>query len=176
MTRQFLWEQANAQAASAATPEDYAKAAATYERLVADGVVDAGLFVNLGNVWVLAGESVKATAAFARAERYRGSSPETRQGMLAAMARQTGRAQADLPWSRTAFFWHYSLPCNARATVALYGWALFWAGVFMRLLRRERKRHGALHSLSETGMVIGGLMTLVFAVSVAVTVLQEVVK
>ena len=167
-TRQFLWEQANAQAAVAASPEDYAKAAATYTRLVADGAVNADLFINLGAVQVLAGDTLNATAAFERAERYRGSSPEIRQGLLAA------RGQADLSWFRTAFFWHYSLPCNARALVALSGWALFWAGLFFRLLQRDRKRHGAVRSLSETGMLIGGLMTAVFLVSVLITFCQEV--
>ena len=175
-TRQFLWEQANAQAAAAERPEDYAKAATTYERLVADGVVNADLFLNLGGVYVLAGDAAKATAAFERAERYRGSSPETRQGMLAATAKKTGRAQTDLPWFRTAFFWHFSLPCNARALVALYGWSLCWMGLFCRLLRSDRKRHGALQSLSETGMVIGGLLLAVFGVSVLITFAQEFLK
>ena len=164
------------QAAEAVQPEDYAKAAATYERLVADGVVNADLFLNLGSVYVLAGDVVKAAAAFERAEYYRGSSPESRQGLLAVMAKQTGRAQADLPWFRTAFFWHFSLPCNARAVVALYGWSLCWMGLFCRLLRKDRKQHGALHSLSETGMVIGGLLMLVFAVSVLITLGQEFLK
>ena len=173
-TRQFLWEQANAQAAAAVKPEDYAKAAATYERLVADGVVNADLFINLGGAYVLAGDAVKATAAFERAERYRGSSPGTRQGLLAAMARQTGRTQADLPWFRTAFFWHFTLPCNARALVALSGWSLFWVGFFFKQLRRDRKRHGAVQSLSETAMLIGGLMALVFAVSTLITLCREI--
>jgi tetratricopeptide (TPR) repeat protein len=172
-TRQFLREQANTQAAIAVKPEDYAKAAATYERLVADGVVSADLFVNLGNVYVLAGDARKSIAAFERAERYSGSSPETRQGLLAAMSRQTGQAQTDLPWFRTAFFWHFSLPCSVRTTVALYGWSLFWMGMFVRLLRRDRKRHGAAQSLSETGMLIGGLMALVFATSTLITVWHE---
>jgi len=67
------------------------------------------------------------------------------------------------------------MPCNTRVLVALSGWSLFWFGLFSRLLRRDRKRHGTLHSLSETGMLIGGLMALVFAVSVVVTVAQEFV-
>jgi tetratricopeptide (TPR) repeat protein len=175
-TRQFLWEQANTQAASAAKPEDYAKAAATYERLVADGVVNAGLFANLGAAHALAGDAKKAKAAFERAERYRGATPETRQGLLAAMSLQAGSPQTDLPWFRTAFFWHFTLPCNARALVALIGWSLFWAGLFFRLLRKDRKRHGTVQSLSETGMLIGGLMTLVFTVSALITVWQEMVR
>ena len=175
VTRQFLWEQANMQAAAAEKPEDYAKAAATYERLVADGVVNASVFVNLGAVYVLSGDSVKAAAAFERAERYRGRSPETQQGLLAVAAKQTGRAQAELPWFRTAFFWHFSLPCNARVLAMLSAWALFWAGLFFKLVRRGR-RHGAAQSLSEAGMLIGGLMALVFAASVLVTVWQEFLR
>ncbi|NLC80407.1 MAG: hypothetical protein GX748_04420, partial [Lentisphaerae bacterium] len=113
--RAFLWEQAGAQAAAATTPEGYLQAAATYNRLVADGVRNGPLFQNLGSVLVMAGDGANAAAAFARAERYLGATPETRQGLAAAIALQTGRAQADLPWSRTAFFWHYAFPCSVRA-------------------------------------------------------------
>ena len=41
--RAFLWEQAGAQAAAATTPDAYLQAAATYNRLVADGVQRAAL-------------------------------------------------------------------------------------------------------------------------------------
>lgn len=172
----FLWEQAHAQAACAVKPEDYAKAAATYQRLASDGVVSAALFMNLGSTWVMAGEGARAVAAFARAERYVGITPETRQGMLAALSKQTGRQQVDLPWSRTAFFWHFAFPCQVRAWAALTGWSLFWFGMFLWLLIRKRRVQGPWKSLAETGMWVGGLVTVVFGASVSVTFLQELVK
>jgi len=172
-TRAFLWEQANAQAASAAKPEAYLKAANTYNRLVADGVCNASLFINLGNTLVMAGDGANAAAAFARAERYVGATPETRQGLTAATELQTGRKQADLPWFRTAFFWHYTFPCSMRAFVALCGWALFWAGVFGHILFSHRRAHSFLRSLSETCMLVGGLIAVVFASSTLLTLANE---
>lgn len=172
-TRQFLWEQANTLAASASKPEAYAKVADTYERLVADGVVTAPLLMNLGSAQVLAGDYTKAIASFTRAERYVGTTPEIKQGLLAAFSKQAGQQQTQLPWVRTALFWHYSLPCQMRTWIALGGWLLFWGGLFLRLLVRHHPVH-ALASLSGTGMFVGGVTTLIFATSVIVTVLLEV--
>ena len=172
-TRAFLWEQANAQAASASKPEAYLKAANTYNRLVADGVCNGALFINLGNTLVMAGDGANAAAAFARAERYEGSTPESRQGLTAAAELQTGRKQADLPWFRAAFFWHYALPCPMRALAALGGWTLFWFGVLCRILFKHRRAHTFLRSLSETSMLTGGLIAVVFAASTLMTLLHE---
>ena len=171
----FIWEQANAQAAAANVSEDYLKAAATYNRLVADDIRNGALFMNLGNTLVMAGDGANAAAAFARAERHLGATPETRQGFAAALSLQTGRARVDLPWSRTAFFWHYALPCSVRAYTALGGWTLFWLGVFCHILRRGRhpSRSSALRSLAETCALTGGLIAVVFAASTLVTLAHE---
>jgi len=171
--RTFLWEQANAQAASATKPEQYLKAANTYNRLVADGVRNGPLFLNLGNTLVMAGDGANAAAAFARAERHLGATPETRQGLAAALALQSGRTRADLPWSRTAFFWHFAFPCTMRVLTALGGWTLFWAGVLFRIGLKRRKGHAFLRSLSETCMLTGGLFAVVFAASTLVTLTHE---
>ncbi|HRR32904.1 MAG TPA: hypothetical protein P5026_02285 [Kiritimatiellia bacterium] len=171
--RTFLWEQASAQAAAATKPEAFLQAANTYNRLVADGVRDGPLFQNLGSVLVMAGDGANAAAAFARAERYLGATPETRQGLAAAIALQTGRSQADLPWSRTAFFWHYAFPCPVRATTALVGWSLFWLGVFCRLLYRRGLGRAFLRSLAETCLLTGGLIAVIFAASTLMTLAHE---
>ncbi|MEI6645030.1 MAG: hypothetical protein WCP12_03220 [bacterium] len=171
-TRQFLWEQANTQAASAAKPEDYTKAATTYNRLLAEGVITAPLLLNLGSVQVLSGDTTKAVAAFSRAERYVGTTPEIRQGLLAAFSKQTGQQQKELPWIRSALFWHFSLPCQTRTQIALVGWLFFWGGLLVRRMMKHRKIH-ALESLAETGIFVGGVTTLIFAASVISTVLQE---
>ena len=173
-TRQFLWEQANTQAASATKAEDYAKAAATYNRLLADGVVTAPLLMNLASVQVMTGEGAQAVALFTRAERYVGTTPEVRQGLLAAFSNQTGQQKNELPWIRTALFWHYSIPCQMRTRIALVGWLFFWGGLLVRLIMRHRKIH-ALASMYETGMFVGGITALIFAASVITTVLQEMI-
>lgn len=171
--RAFLWEQANTQAAAASKPEEHLKAANTYNRLVADGVRNGPLFLNLGGALVMAGDGANAAAAFARAERHLGATPETRQGLAAALALQSGRAHADLPWSRTAFFWHYAFPCPMRVLTALAGWTLFWIGVFCRILLKRRRGHALLRSLSETCMLTGGLIAAVFAASTLMTLANE---
>lgn len=171
--RAFLWEQANAQAATASVPEDYLKAANTYSRLVAEGARNGPLFLNLGSALVMAGDGANAAAAFARAERHLGATPEARQGLAAAIALQSGREQSDLPWSRTAFFWHFGFPCPMRALTALGGWSLFWAGVICRILFRRRSEHTPLRSLAEACMLAGGLIALVFSASTLTTVTQE---
>ncbi len=172
-TRAFLWEQANTQAAAADRPEAYLKAAQTYNRLVNDGVSNGTLFSNLGAALVLAGDGANAAAAFERAERHLGATPETRQGLSAALALQAGRPHADLPWSRTALFWHYGLPCETRAWAALAGWTLFWLGALCRTHRRARATHATLRSLSDTGLLAGGLLALAFSASTAATLLLE---
>jgi hypothetical protein len=171
--RAFLWEQANTLASSAQKPDDYLKAAKVYNRLVADGVRNGALFSNLGAALVLAGDGANAAAAFARAERHLGATPETRQGLAAAAALQAGRSRADLPWSRTAFFWHFALPCDLRAWAALAGWSIFWLGATARVLRRGRAAHSALRSFADTCLLTGGLIGLLFGASVATTLAQE---
>jgi len=171
-TQQFLWEQANAQACSANKPEEFAKAAKTYERLLAEGVVTAPLLLNLGSTYVMAGEPIKAMSTFLRAERYVGSTPEIKQGLLAALAKQSGDQRKELSWIRTALFWHYSLPCQMRSWIALGAWTLFWIGLFLRLLMRHHNIH-TLISLSETARFVGGLLAVGFGASVIVTLLQE---
>jgi hypothetical protein len=172
-TRQFLWEQANAQACSANKPDEFAKAASTYERLLAEGVITAPLLMNLGSTYVMAGDSTKAMNAFLRAERYAGSTPEVKQGLLSALSKQSAQQHKEMPWVRTALFWHYSLPCQMRVWIGLVAWTLFWGGFFLRLLMRHHNIH-TLASLSETGMFVGGVTAVIFAASVMVTVLQEV--
>ena len=171
--RAFLWEQANSQTAAANKPEAYLKAANTYNRLVADGARNGPLFLNLGSALIMAGDGVNAAAAFARAERHLGATPESRQGIAAALALQSGRLREDLPWSRAAFFWHYAFPCPIRALTALGGWTLFWLGVFLRIGFKRRKSHSFPRSLSETCMLTGGLIAVVFAASTFITLAHE---
>ena len=168
----FIWEQANAQAASASKPEAYIESAKSYNRLVANGVKNGPLFLNLGSVLVMGGDGVNAIAAFNRAERYMGATPESRQGLALALALKSGESHVALPWSRTAFFWHYLFPCQVRVLAMLCGWTLLWLGLFFLILLK-RKRGMIRRSLAETCLVTGALVFLVFGASVAVTWTQE---
>lgn len=171
--RRFLWDQANAQTAAASTPEEYRRAAETYGRLVADGVGNGPLFLNLGTALAMGEDGRGALAAFNRAERHTGATPETRRGIAAALALKEGRSRADLPWSRTAFFWHTLFPCQVRVTAALFGWLLLWLGLFFRILFRRRGRPVFCKSLSEACLTVGALLFLAFGASSAVTWFQE---
>jgi len=172
-TRAFLWEQANTQAATAVKPDDFLRAAKTYNRMIADGTCSGVLFLNLGSSLVMAGDGASAAATFARAERFLGATPETRQGLTSAIALQAGHTHADLPWSRTAFFWHYDFPCSVRVFAALTGWGLLWFGVLCRILFKRQGPHTLTRSLSETCILTGCLIALVFSASALVTIAQE---
>lgn len=170
---QFIWEQANAQAATAVNPQDFLAAAQAYNRLINDGVVTAPLLLNLGSALLLAGDGHNAGAAFQRAERLMGATPESRQGLQAALALREGSSQAELPWFRTAFFWHFNMPLALRLKVALGGWLLLWLGVPGCLFWRRRARGLWGRSLSEALVVSGVLLTLVFGASATVSLVDE---
>lgn len=170
---QFLWEQANAQSMGAAQPEEYLRAATTYNRLVLGGVRNGALLCNLGGALVMGGDGVNAEAAFERAERYLGTTPEIRQGLTAARSLRHGTRWTEQPWSRVAFFWHYAPSCHARALAALAGWTIVWLGVLLRFPLRREGRHLLCRSLSEACFLSGGLLFAVFTASVTMTIIHE---
>lgn len=172
-TRNFLWEQANMQAASATTPAGYAKALDTYQRLIREGTIQGKLFINQGNTAILNNDPQLALRAFARAERYLGLTPEIKQGMLAARSRQANHEQKELPWSHAAFFWHYAFPCETRAYAFLVGWSIFWFGLLLLFIFRKAKKASALLSFAETCILAGGFLSFIFLASVVITLLQE---
>lgn len=169
----FVWEQANAQMAAATTPEEFMVTANSYNRLIMEGVFNGRVFSNLGTALVMAGDGINAEAAFKRAERFLGATPETRQGLKAALSLKEGRGNIDLPWSRTAFFWHYALPCKVRAFMAMSGWALLWVGVLCAIWVRRWGGYLWIRSLSETCLVTGGLIALLFSASTLLTLAHE---
>lgn len=172
-TRDFLWEQANMQAASATTPADYTKALDTYQRLIREGTIQGKLFINQGNTAILSNDPQSALHAFARAERYLGLTPEIKQGMLAALSRQANHEQNELPWSHAAFFWHYAFPCETRAYAFFVGWSILWLGLLLLFTFRKTKKATALLSFADTCILAGGFLSFIFLASVIVTLLQE---
>jgi len=171
----FIWDQANTQMIHAAHPDDYLKAAQSYSRLLQNGVVNAPLLINLGTALTLGGDTRHARAAFERAELYSGTTPEIRNGLIAALTRQKESTGAELPWHRTAFFWHYGIPARLRIIIALCGWSLLWTGILFYSFRK-RSRHRPLQlilTLAETCMIAGSLIFLIFAASSVFTLLQE---
>ncbi len=177
--RGFAWERANARLASARTPSDFLDAARAYNRLVRDGDTRGAVFYNLGTALLLAGDAPNAVAALVRAERHLGSTPASRANLRLAYSlleappasdaspHTTLRAfppPAPLPWTHTAFFWHYEFPCRHRAAAAAVGWALVFAALLIRLIRPAAARP----------LLCAGLFLFaIFGASAAVTLLQE---
>ena len=182
-TTRFLWEEANARMATAKTSDDYLAAARTYNRLVQEGIRNGPLFFNLGTALLLAGDAHNAVAALLRAERFEGCTADIRTNLRLAIAASTGHPDADLPWSRVAFFWHFDHPLRIRLLVALGGWSLLWLGLLLRLLTRDRTAvapdmapSGAavqVRALAGSCLFFGTLLGVVFGASVAVSLLQE---
>ncbi len=174
VSRQFLWEQANAAMAAAARPEEFLAAARTYDRLVRDGALNGPLFFNLGTALLLAGDGAHAEAALLRAERYSGTTPDILANLRLARALRRGQPDAPLPWTRMAFFWHYGVAGRTRVYLAAAAWWLLWLGL---LLRRPRLSAGARlrppHPVAGSLVLLGGFFSLVFGISVAVTCLHE---
>ena len=121
--RRFIWEQGNAQAASAWSPAEFREAEKSYLRLVNDGMTSPEVYLNLGAIAVLARDSVTARRAFLAAERITGTTPEIEAGLAA--VRRLGQEPAQ-DWKRLVFKWHYALPYQTRLDFAVYGWCFFW--------------------------------------------------
>ena len=171
----FIWDQANTQMIHAEKSDDYLEAAQSYNRLLQDGVVNAPLLNNLGTALTMGGDSLNARAAFERAEHYSGTTPEIKNGLIAALARQTATTSVELPWYRTAFFWHYEIPANRRIIIALFGWSLLWTGTLLYLLRKRyiNKALQFILTFSESCMITGAVIFLIFSASSILTLLQE---
>jgi hypothetical protein len=178
-SRAFGWERANARISTARAHGDFLEAARTYNRLVLDGDTRGALFYNLGTALLLAGDAPNAIAALDRAERRLGATPATRAnlrlayGLLDAPPSTDDAPQAlplvlappsPLPWTHTAFFWHYEFPCRHRAGAAAVGWVILFAGLFIRLFRPAAARP----------LVWAGLcLFAIYGTSTAITLLQE---
>lgn len=133
--RAFLWQQANTAMGAARTPADFAAAAGLYAELAAAGARSGALFQNEGTALLLAGRHDAAVRSILRAERYAGARPELARNLREAAA-GAGDPAAALPWYRVPLFWHYGLPCAARALVAAAAFSMLWVAGAVRLLGR----------------------------------------
>lgn len=174
-TDRFLWDQANTQITHASTPEEFLQAAETYKRLLDDDIVNPALLNNLGCALTMGGDYANAQRAFERAERYSGTTPETSEGVAAAISRRDQSERAELPWYDTAFFWHFRLPTRLRILTALAGWSLLWTGLLFYILRKRHtyKTLSMFLTLSETFLITGAMIFLLFGASSLFSIIQE---
>jgi len=182
-TARFLWDQANTTLSSAKTPEDYLTAAHAYNRLVVqEGVRNGPLFFNLGTALLLAGDGNNAVDALIRAERFDGCTTDIRTNLRLAIALKSERQDADLPWSRVAFFWHFNIPLRIRLLIACGGWMTVFIALFLRLLANNscpKKTNSSaaagarLQTAAGSCLFAGVLLLVIFGSSAVVSLLQE---
>ncbi len=174
-TDRFLWDQANTQMTHATTPKEFLKAAKIYQRLLADEVVNPAILNNLGCALTMGRDYANAQRAFERAERYSGTTLETKEGVTAAISRRHNSEKTEVPWYKSAFFWHFRLPAHLRILTALAGWSMLWIGILFCILRRQRAKNtlNIFLTLSETFMITGGFIFLFFGASSLFSLIQE---
>lgn len=136
--RAFLWDKANAVAASAQHPEDYLVAAETYRELADMGVRNGPLFYNMGTALLHAGQYENAVDALLRAERYLGGQSDVARNLKIAMARNAGHGEHTAQWHRTMLFWHFKLSAPVRTASTAIAFSLFWIFMALRTLGAAR--------------------------------------
>ena len=136
--RTFIWNEANAIMAAATKPDDFRRAAQTYQKLTDAGVRNGPLFYNLGTALLQAGQYANALDALARAERYLGRQPDIRRNMSIALARKQKTPRVEWPWYRILLFWHFNLSGATRTVIAVAAFTLFWLALTLRRLGLRR--------------------------------------
>ncbi len=163
--RAFMWNEANAIAASAREPEDYLAAARAYQELLDRGVRNGPVLYNMGTALLNAGDNANAAAVLLRAERYMGRNPELAHNLSIAFARAEKEKGSGSPWYRTALFWHFRLSAPSRTAVAALAFFMFWLFHAARALGGKR--------WTKYPIAICALIFIVFGTSVATSVHQE---
>ena len=101
----------------AASPDDFAHAAAAYQEIVDSGFASGNVYYNLGNAWLQADETGRAIAAYRQALRIMPRDPYLSANLKLAL-RQSGReTNADASVWDYVFFWQDSLSISEKAMV-----------------------------------------------------------
>lgn len=164
--RTFIWDEAQACMAAAKTPEDYRRAAQTYQKLVNDGVYNGPLFYNLGTALLQASELDPAIAALQHAEQFLGAQHDIRQNLKIAMARKSDNETAPWPWYRLVMSWHFYLSAAARMIVVTIAFSIFWAVLALRL-------HAIKHVWLNAILIMAAVVVILFGSSVITTWQQD---
>ena len=138
MSRQFIWEQANARMSCAHEETEFLAAARIYERLVDSGVRNGHLFFNLGTALMKGGAHQEAVDVLLRAERYTGANVDIRRNLEICVSTLDKGESFSLPWYRPILFWHYNLPASARMSVAAIAFSGLWLALLLHALGISR--------------------------------------
>jgi len=133
------WSEALHRASEAYAAGRYAAAVKLYQRLLDSGLDNGHVHYNLGNSLVRSGRLGQGIAAYLRAERLLPRDGDVRANLGYARQSTKDAIEPVAPSAlvQTLFFWHYGL--SAREVLLLTGLLnlLFWAGLIVRLFRRE---------------------------------------
>ncbi len=146
------FQEAQAVFESAQSPEDYLRAAAIYDQILASGVVSGAVLYNQGNAYMRAGETGRAIAAYRQAKRYRPRDPYLEANLRGALglspSQRPERSLAEL-----LLFWQDWISYRAKfQLLGLAALATFCAALAARLLMRRWARVLALVFLLMTGV------------------------
>ena len=153
--RSFLWQQAQAEMASAKTAGDFLRAARVYREVIDGERLSGGVLYNYGTALLLADLPKAAMDAFARAEALDGASPELENNLDLALIAvrqategdpeqtwQGGAGRSALPWYRVPLFWHYRAPVAVRMDALILAWWVLWIGVIVKAMGWRRSGRG----------------------------------
>jgi len=116
---------------------NFPEAVTLYEQLVDDGVVDAGVFYNLGNAYFRSKQLGPAIANYERVLQIDPNFQSAAQNLQLCIDRTPRGAGRPLPpdWEQSLLFWHYGLSIGTSATAAAACWLIAWGLLLMRLIR-----------------------------------------
>ena len=118
--------------------ENYARSAAAFEALVADGVRNPAIYYNLGNAYYRLGDVGRSVLNYRRAERLDPGDAGITSNLRLARQRVTPliKPTEEAQIWRQLFFWHFSTSRSARLWAGIMlsslGWALLLLAVWMR--------------------------------------------
>lgn len=114
------------------------EAIADYERVVASGAAQAGVFYNLGNAYYKAGRLGPAIANYERAVAIAPGFSEARENLDKAIGETANRLPKPLrpAWQQALLFWDTGLTYAASRSLSLLAWLAFWALLAVALVRR----------------------------------------
>lgn len=117
---------------------DFGSAANLYEQLVADGIVDAALFYNLGNAYYRLDRLGPAIANYERALHLNPLFEEARRNLEIGIERTKQRLGKPLApaWEQGLFFWHQPIAPRAALGLSMVSWTAFWLAMAVALKRR----------------------------------------
>ena len=116
---------------------DFEAAAAAYETLIAEGIEDADVFLNLGNAYFRLNRLGLAIVNYERALHLEPGLEDASENLALAVMRTRQKLAKHVPepWAQNLLFWHFGLAHDTTRRCALLSWAAFWALLALRLWR-----------------------------------------